>query len=109
MRLCLRGAAVSGSTACLTFVLEVLSTSFKEDVDERCSRWRMITGSTSQGLGAPGQKGKWTGAGSSDLGLAGNEGRRKGEVVENGHKGSVSTQGRREQVKERRGDVGEGH
>jgi len=34
----LRAVAASGSAACLTFVLEVLSTVFKEDVEERRSR-----------------------------------------------------------------------
>lgn len=47
MVLCLRGAAASGSAACLTFVFEVLSPGFEEDVEERCSRWRMFTGSSS--------------------------------------------------------------
>lgn len=47
MMLCLRGAAASGSAACLTFVFEVLSPGFEEDVEERCSRWRILTGSSS--------------------------------------------------------------
>lgn len=48
----------------------------------------------------------------SQRGCADNEGKRKGrkgEVVDDGDKGSVSTQGRREQMKEERGDVSEGH
>lgn len=106
----LRGAAASGSAACLTFGLEVLSTGFKEDVEERCSRWKMFTGSSSYGPGATGQKGtslgNWTDAGwhqyviGGQRGCADNEGKRRGEVIENGDKGSVSAQGRREQMKE---------
>lgn len=39
---------------------------------------------------------------------ADNEGKRKGEVVKNGDKGSVSAQRRREQMKEWSGDVSKG-
>lgn len=47
MILHLRGAGANGSAARLTFLLEVLSAGFKEDAEERCSRWRVFTGSSS--------------------------------------------------------------